>query len=95
MPAIIAVVAIAGVVMARSAWSGIRSGGRRARRRSFEATRPNADAVAGTEARERLDRLEHAIDAIAIEVERIGEGQRFLVKLLVDKPERKTESARP
>lgn len=31
----------------------------------------------------RLDRLEHAIDAIAMEVERLGEGQRFVTKLLV------------
>jgi hypothetical protein len=30
----------------------------------------------------RLDRMEHAIDAIAVEVERISEGQRFTSKLL-------------
>ncbi len=30
---------------------------------------------------DRLQRLEHAVDAIAIEVERISEGQRFLTKL--------------
>jgi hypothetical protein len=30
----------------------------------------------------QLTRLEHAIDAIAVEVERIGENQRFLTKLL-------------
>lgn len=34
---------------------------------------------------ERLDRLEQAVDAIALEVERISEGQRFLTKLLTDK----------
>jgi hypothetical protein len=31
---------------------------------------------------ERLDRMEQAIDAIAVEVERIAEGQRFTSKLL-------------
>ncbi len=36
----------------------------------------------------RLERMEQAIDAIAVEVERISEGQRFTTKLL-------SESARP
>ena len=31
---------------------------------------------------ERLGRIEHAMDAIAVEVERISEGQRFTTKLL-------------
>lgn len=30
----------------------------------------------------RLDRMEQAIDAIAVEVERVAEGQRFTSKLL-------------
>ena len=34
---------------------------------------------------ERLERLEQAVDAIAIEVERISEGQRFAVSLLSDR----------
>lgn len=34
---------------------------------------------------ERLDRLEQAVDAIAVEVERISEGQRFVTKLLTDR----------
>ncbi len=33
---------------------------------------------------ERFDRLEQAVDSIAIEVERIGEGQRFMTRLLTD-----------
>lgn len=32
----------------------------------------------------RLDRLEQAIDSIAIEVERISEGQRFVTKVLAE-----------
>jgi len=35
---------------------------------------------------DRLQRLEQAVDAIAIEVERISEGQRFLTKLQVERP---------
>lgn len=34
----------------------------------------------------RLDRLEHAIDAIAIEVERISEGQRFVTRVFAERP---------
>ena len=33
----------------------------------------------------RLERIEHAIDAMAVEVERIAEGQRFVTKLLSDR----------
>jgi hypothetical protein len=34
---------------------------------------------------ERLARIEHAVDAIAIEVERISEGQRFTTQLLSER----------
>lgn len=34
------------------------------------------------EVAERLERMEHALDSVAIEVERISEGQRFTTKLL-------------
>ena len=30
---------------------------------------------------QRLDRLQQSLDAIAVEVERVGEGQRFVTKL--------------
>jgi hypothetical protein len=33
----------------------------------------------------RLERMEHAIEAIAVEVERISEGQRFTTKLLSER----------
>jgi hypothetical protein len=35
----------------------------------------------------RLERMEQSIDAIAVEVERISEGQRFTTKLLSEKEE--------
>ncbi len=33
----------------------------------------------------RLERIEHAIEAMAVEVERISEGQRFVTKLLSER----------
>lgn len=34
----------------------------------------------------RLESIERAVDAIAIEIERISEGQRFVTKIFVDRP---------
>ena len=34
---------------------------------------------------DRLTRLDHAVDSIAVEVERIGEGQRFMTRVLGEK----------
>lgn len=34
----------------------------------------------------RLERMEQSLDAVAVEVERISEGQRFTTKLLSDNP---------
>jgi hypothetical protein len=34
---------------------------------------------------DRMRRLEQAIDSIAVELERVGEGQRFVTKLLADR----------
>ena len=39
----------------------------------------------GAAAEARLERMEQAVDAIAIEIERISEGQRFTTKLLSDR----------
>jgi hypothetical protein len=44
------------------------------------------ETASGQLAAGRLERLEYAIDAIALEVERLGEGQRFVTKLLADRP---------
>jgi hypothetical protein len=48
-------------------------------RRSTKAAVPPA---ALTETAQRLERLEGAVDTIAVEIERISEGQRFVTKLL-------------
>ena len=34
----------------------------------------------------RMDRLEQAVDTIAVEIERISEGQRFVTKVLAERP---------
>lgn len=44
--------------------------------------------AAGTADDPRIERLAHAVDAIAVEVERIGEGQRFVTRLLADQNDR-------
>ena len=48
------------------------------------ARRPSASGVP-TDVVQRLERMEQAIDSIAIEVERISEGQRFTTKLLAER----------
>lgn len=49
--------------------------------------RRSAAAVAALpdEVMERLTRLDHAVDSIAVEVERIGEGQRFVTRVLAER----------
>ena len=46
---------------------------------SADASRPTIDA-------ERLARLEQAMEAVAVEIERVGEGQRYLTRVLGDSP---------
>ena len=48
--------------------------------------RPVAAATASPDVLGRLDRIEHAVDAVAIEVERISEGQRFVTKMMAEQP---------
>ncbi|MDB4906749.1 MAG: hypothetical protein JWO05_1533 [Gemmatimonadetes bacterium] len=43
-----------------------------------ERERPAVDA-------ERMTRLEQSVEAIAVEVERVGEGQRYLTRVLAEK----------
>ena len=43
---------------------------------------PGPAPAAFTETAQRLERLEASVDAIAIEIERVSEGQRFVTKLL-------------
>jgi hypothetical protein len=51
------------------------------------------EAAAATGPDPRIERLAHAVDAIAVEVERIGEGQRFVTQLLAESRTRQPELA--
>jgi hypothetical protein len=57
--------------------------------------RPTGDRTLPGQVSERLTRIEQAIDAMSIEVERISEGQRFTTKLLVDRSGEPSKSALP
>ena len=87
--AFVAVIACVSVVVA-GIFRG-RAAGRPSEREFMKRILDRLDAIVGREtagaslADTRLDRLEHAIEAIAVEVERIGEGQRFVTKVLADR----------
>jgi hypothetical protein len=75
------VVPIAGMTMVVLLALGIpfvRALARRWERQALQPTLP-------PEVTARLERIEHAVDAVALEVERISEGQRFTTKLLSDR----------
>ena len=55
-------------------------------RRIWRGVKPDAAARAEDTLSPRFDRLEQAVDAIAIEVERVSEGQRFVTKVLTERP---------
>jgi hypothetical protein len=55
------------------------------RARIRERERQPPGTIPDAQAAERLARIEAAVEAIAIEVERISEGQRFTTKLLSER----------
>jgi hypothetical protein len=62
-----------------------------ARRRRDRGVAAETDAAADGSPRElasRLTDLEQSLDAIAVEVERVGEGQRFMTRLFTEQGER-------
>ena len=73
---------VVGVVGCLAAMAGQLYERRKWERRLLErAGRPDEAVLADG----RMERLEHAVDAIAVELERVGEGQRFVTKLLADR----------
>lgn len=72
-PSVIAVTFIIAAAAVADSWFG-----KRAKRLA------PGDAAALARIEERLNHLTTAVDAIAVEVERISEGQRFTTKLLAD-----------
>ncbi len=55
-------------------------------------SRPPAPPAIDADTAERLRRLEQGIDSIALEVERISEGQRFVTKLMSEREKLRVES---
>jgi demethoxyubiquinone hydroxylase (CLK1/Coq7/Cat5 family) len=54
--------------------------------RAYARRQENRPIAAADRAHEeRLARIEHAIEAVALEVERISEGQRFVTRLLSER----------
>ncbi len=73
---------IAAVVGFVAAWFGAQFGARRAARLAAEAALANGGlGIDGT-----LNSLVQAVDAIALEVERLSEGQRFTARLMSERP---------
>ena len=58
-------------------------------------TRNSIIAPASREADLRMERVEQAVDAIAVEVERISEGQRFVTQLMTQQPALGQGAAQP
>jgi Na+-transporting methylmalonyl-CoA/oxaloacetate decarboxylase gamma subunit len=75
------VVPIAGMTMVVLLALGVPFVRALARRWDRESLQPKA----APEVAARLERIEQAVEAVAIEVERISEGQRFTTKLLSDR----------
>jgi hypothetical protein len=76
----IAVVAIVFITMGTVLFPLVRAWSRRIEGRK-------APATLAPDVAERLERIERAVESIAIEVERISEGQRFVTKVLADRGE--------
>jgi hypothetical protein len=74
----IPIMAMAIVPITAIGWPLARAYARRVERGEVGTRLPNEVAA-------RLERMEQAIDSIAVEVERISEGQRFTTKLLSER----------
>lgn len=75
------VVPVAGIVMIIALSIGLPLVRALSKRWEREGIQPGQAPEIGA----RLERIEQAVDAIAVEVERISEGQRFTTKLLSDR----------
>jgi hypothetical protein len=62
-------------------------------RRVWKRTSAPALPDGWPDALQRLERMEQAVDTVAIEVERISESQRFLTRVLTERPDASAASA--
>ena len=56
---------------------------------------PPPNKLADAEVKARLERMEHAIDSVAVEIERISENQRFTTKLLSERGDSRVSDKLP
>jgi hypothetical protein len=70
-------------------WLGGRSGANAALRRALVDAGPNLDAL------QRMPEIVAGIDALAIEVERLGESQRFVAKALASRVDPPSHAGAP
>jgi hypothetical protein len=61
-------------------FAGLYAAGRVSRRT------PGPESVADRDTEQRMRRLQQSLDVIAVEVERIGEAQRFAAKIIAEEP---------
>ena len=80
---VLAVVACVAALALASASANASAPRRRAERHVDDKSVERASRAVGAPGPD-LTRLERAIDALAIEVERVGENQRFITKLLAE-----------
>lgn len=85
----VAITAIVMGTMTGMLYPLIRSWARRLDHRSAPPALPSR------EVEDRLDRIERAVEAVAVEVERVSEGQRFVTKLLAERPAAKFPASEP
>lgn len=64
------------------------------RTRSLRQTAPNSSQRLD-EIMARMERLDAAVEAVAVEIERISEGQRFTTRLLAERPAAQPIAERP
>jgi hypothetical protein len=77
-------VAVAAIVFGTMAAIGVPLA--RAFARRIEGVRPAAMPMS-PDLSDRLERIERAVESVALEVERISEGQRFVTKLMSERTE--------
>lgn len=70
------------------AWIGAWWGGRRSARRAVRDALDRGIAAPAQATETRMAQLAHSVDAMALEVERISEAQRFLVRLMSEREAR-------
>jgi ABC-type transport system involved in cytochrome bd biosynthesis fused ATPase/permease subunit len=75
---------VALVVGAVAAWLGAQFGARRAAREAADLAVQGMGAAVDR----RFELLQHAVESMAVEVERISEAQRFAARLLTERPPR-------